>query len=125
MAASSKPQHRRRSWLVGCCLLAFLAALGIGLLLWQAVALSSLAAVAQRVSEARPLLGAVRLGLIALLALLWPWLSDWICKQKHIQLSTTESNHPRWRIVGWLLFIELVLGQDLLNYLAVMAAASL
>ena len=124
MAASSKPQYRRRFWLVGCCLLAFLAALGVGLLLWQAVALSSLAVVAQRVSEAKPLLGAVRLGLIALLALLWPWLSDWLCKKRHSQLSTPESNHLRWRVVGWLLAIELLIGQSLLQHLTAVAGAS-
>ncbi len=125
MAASSKPRHQRRSWLVGCCLLAFLAALGIVLLLWQAVALSSLATVAQRVSEAKPLLGAVRLGLIALLALLWPWLSDWLCKNRHSPLSTTESNRLRWRVVGWLVAIELLIGQNLLHHLAAFAGTSL
>ena len=36
------------------------------------------------------------------------------------QLSTAEFNHLRWRHpIGWLLVIELVLGQDLLNHLAV------
>jgi hypothetical protein len=124
MAASSKPWHQRRSWLVGCCLLAFLAALGIGLLLWQAVALSSLATVAQRVSEAKPLLGAVRLGLIALLALLWPWLSDWLCKKRHSSFSIAESNQLRWRVVGWLLVIELLIGQSLLTHLAVVTGVS-
>ena len=119
MAASSKLRRLRRSSLVVCSVLAFLAALGVGILLWQAVALSSLAAVAQRVSEAKPLLGAVRLGLIALLALLWPWVSDWVCKKRHSQLSTAESNHLRWRVVGWLLVIELVIGHNLPGQVAV------
>ncbi len=118
MAASSKPRRLCRSWLVGCSLLAFLAALGIGLLLWQAVALSSLATVAQRVSEAKPLLGAVRLGLIVLLALLWPWISDWLCKKRHSPFSAAESNRLRWRVVGWLLVIELLIGQNLPGHIA-------
>ena len=124
MAVSSNPQHRRRSWLVGCSLVAFLAALGVGMLLWQAVALSSLATVAQRVSEAKPVLGAVRIGLIALLALLWPWLSDWLCKKRHSQLSKAESNRLRWRVVGWLLAIELLIGQNALQHLAAVTGAS-
>ncbi len=124
MVVSSNPQHRRRSWLVGCLLVAFLAALGVGLLLWQAVALSSLATVAQRVSEAKPLLGSVRLGMIALLALLWPWLSDWLCKKRHSPLSKAESNRLRWRVVGWLVAIELLIGQNLLHHLAAFAGAS-
>ncbi len=118
MVVSSNPQHRRRTWLVGCSLMAFLAALGMGLLLWQAVALSSLATVAQRVSEAKPLLGAVRLGLIALLALLWPWVSDWLCKKRHSPFSAAESSHHRWRVVGWLLVIELLIGQNLPGHIA-------
>jgi len=125
MVVFSNPQHRRRSSLVGFCLVAFLAALGIGLLLLQAVALSSLAVVAQRVSEAKPLLGAVRLSLIALLALLWPWLSEWLCKKRHSQLSTAESNRLRWRVVGWLLAIELLIGQNLLHHLAAFAGTGL
>jgi hypothetical protein len=124
MVASSKPRRQRRSWLVGYSLLAFLAALGIGMLLWQAVALSSLAAVAQRVTELKPLLGAVRLGLIALLALLWPWVSDWLCKNRHSPFSAAESSHLRWRVVGWLLVIELLIGQNLLKHLAVIAGSS-
>ena len=124
MAASSKPRRQRRYWLVGCSLLAFLAALGIGLLLWQAVALSSLASVAQRVTEAKPLLTTIRLGLIALLAMLWPWVSDWLCKKRHSPFSVAESNHLRWRVVGWLLVIELLIGQNLLTHLAALAGAS-
>ena len=118
MAASSKPWRQRRSWLVGCSLLALLAALGIGLLLWQAVALSSLATVAQRVTELKPLVGALRLGLIALLALLWPWVSDWLCKKRHSPFSAAESNRHRWRVVGWLLVIELLIGQNLPGHIA-------
>jgi len=124
MVASSKPRRQRRYWLVGCSLLAFLAALGIGLLLWQAVALSSLAAVAQRVTELKPLLGAVRLGLIALLALLWPWVSDWLCKKRHSPFSAVESNRLRWRVVGWLLVIDLLIGQNLLEHLAAVTGVS-
>tara|TARA_A100000171_G_scaffold48036_2_gene54920 strand:+ start:396 stop:710 length:315 start_codon:yes stop_codon:yes gene_type:complete len=89
------------------------AAIGLGWLLCQAVALSSLAAVGQRVTEAQPLLSVIRLGLIALLAILWPCVGDRVCKKWHSTLSTAESNQLCWRVVVWLLVIELVIGQNL------------
>ena len=113
MAAFSSANRQRGSWLIGCSLLMVVAAVGLGWLLWQAVALNSLAVVGQQVTEAKPFLSALRLGMIALVATLWPWLSDWICKKWHSPLSAAESNHLRWRVVGWLLVIELVIGQNL------------
>ena len=113
MAAFSRPRRQQGSWLIGCSLLMVVAAVGLGWLLWQAVAINSLAVVGQRVTEAKPLLGALRLGLIALVAILWPWISQKLCKKWHSPLSTAESNHLRWRDVGWLLVIELVIGQNL------------
>ena len=40
----------------------------VGVVLWQVVELSSLSVVSQRVDQAKPLLGGVRLALIGLLA---------------------------------------------------------
>ena len=105
MAVFSRPQRQRGSWLIGW-------------LLWQAMALSSLAVVGQQVTEAKPLLGALRLGLIALVAILWPWVNEGVCKKWHSPLSAAESNHRRWRVVGWLLVIELVIGQNLPGQIA-------
>jgi len=70
------------------------------------------------------LLTTIRLGLIALLALLWPWVSDWLCKKRHSPFSTAESNHLRWRVIGWLLVIELLIGQSLLTHLAAVTGVS-
>ncbi|PLW83346.1 hypothetical protein CWI75_08090 [Kineobactrum sediminis] len=113
MAAFSRPRRQKGSWLVGCSLLMVVAAVGLGWLLWQAVALSSLEAVGQRVTEAKPLLSALRLGLIALVATLWPWVSARVGKTWPGPLPATASNHLRWRVVVWLLVIELVIGQNL------------
>ena len=118
MVASSRPRRQRGSWLIGCSLLMVVAAVGLAWLLWQAVALTSLAAVGQRVTEAKPLVGGFRLGLIALVALLWPWISQKLCKKWHSPLSVAESNQLRWRVVGWLLVIELVIGQNLPGQIA-------
>ncbi len=123
MAAFSSANRQRGSWLIGCSLLMVVAAVGLGWLLWQAVALSSLAAVAQNVSEAKPLMGALRLALIALVAILLPWLSHALCKKWHSPLSAAESNQLRWRVVGWLLVIELVVGQNLPGQVAALIGA--
>ena len=100
--------------------------IAIGVVLWQVVELSSLSAVAQRVDQAKPLLGGLRLALIGLLALLWPWLS----RLRHgldddNRLKQARWMSLRWRIVGWLLVIELIIGQNLLGrFVGVLALAA-
>tara|TARA_R100000005_G_scaffold22290_1_gene9586 strand:+ start:5130 stop:5507 length:378 start_codon:yes stop_codon:yes gene_type:complete len=113
MAVYSKPRRQRRASLMICSVLAVLAALGIGMLLWRAVALSSLAAVAQRVSEVQPLLTALRLGLITMLAVLWPRLVRWSCSAASTPQHAAHLDKLRWRVIGWLLLIELVIGHNL------------
>jgi hypothetical protein len=107
----------RRRWLITSSLAAALAAFASGVLLWQAVELSSLAAVSERVEKTKPLMSAFRLALIGLLAVFWPWLS-----RLGVRLgAATETARGwmalRWRVVGWLLAIELVVGQNLFGRL--------
>jgi hypothetical protein len=107
--------HRR--WLVTLSLAAALAAIVFGVLLWNAVELSSLAAVSERVEKTKPLMSALRLALIGLLAVVWPWLS-----LRGVRLcAATETARGwmalRWRVVGWLLAIELIVGLNLFGRL--------
>ena len=104
----------RRGFL-GLSTLAIVLAAGASVLLWQAVELSSVAQVAARFDELKPFATGIRLALIGLVATLWPWLLGLAHRAGRID----EKQHddllaPRWRLVGWLLVIELVLGQDLL-----------
>ena len=115
MAASSKAMALPRSGLLGLSLLAVGLATGIGVLLWQAVELSSVAQVAAQVDELKPFATGIRLAFIALLAVLWPWLIG--LAHRAGRMGEQQRDHllaQRWRLVGWLLVIELVLGQDLL-----------
>ena len=109
MAACRNGTGWRRRWVFTLSLVAALAVIAMGVFLWQAVELNSLMTVSQRVDQAKPLLGGLRLTLIGLLALLWPWLrgrvDDEPVRARWMAL--------RWRIVGWLLVIELVIGQNL------------
>jgi hypothetical protein len=107
----------RRRWLITSSLAAALAAIAVGVLLWNAVELSSLAAVSERVEKTKPLMSAVRLALIGLLAVLWPWLSLLGVRLGAASETARSWMALRWRIVGWLLAIELIVGQHLFGRL--------
>jgi hypothetical protein len=116
MAGSSRTLSFRKSWFVGLSLLALALVLAVGALLWQAVELTSLAAVSERIEGIKPVAGAVRLLLIGLLALFWQRLVDLVAHARNANDCTrTHWLALRWRVTGWLLVIELVLGQDLLG----------
>jgi hypothetical protein len=112
MAACSKGIGLRRRWCLTLSLLAAAAMIAVGAVLWQAVELSSLAAVSERVNRWRPLLGGLRLTLIGVLAAAWPWLSL-LTSHASDEASLARWMALRWRVVGWLLVIELVIGQNL------------
>ena len=105
-----------RRGLLGLSVLAVVLAAGGGVLLWQAVELSSVAQVAAQVDELKPVATGIRLALIGLVAALWPGLiglaqrAGRIGKERHNDLLA-----QRWRLVGWFVVIELVLGQGLLG----------
>lgn len=112
MAACSNGTGLRRRWFVTLSLVAAIGVIAVGMVLWQAVELSSLTAVSERVDRLRPLLGGLRLALIGALAVVWPWLSSPRSR------ADDDPAHARWmalrwRVVGWLLVIELIIGQNL------------
>ena len=116
MAGSSKPIPSRRYWFLGLSLLALALVLAVGALLWQAVELISLAAVSQTIDDFKPIAGGVRLLLIGLLALFWPWLVAFAARTRNADGRTrVHWLGLRWRVTGWLLVIELFLGQDILG----------
>jgi len=115
MAVSSKSEPFKRSWFVGLSLLALALVLAVGALLWQAIELNSLASVSERVAGIKPVTGVVRLALIGLLTLLWPRLVAFAARTRNADdRIRVHWLALRWRVSGWLLVIELVLGQDLL-----------
>ncbi len=116
MAGSSRVFPSRRRWFLGLSMLALALVLAVGALLWQAVALTSLAAVARTVDDVKPLAGVVRVLLIALLALAWPRFVAFAARTQNADKRTKAHWLAlRWRVIGWLLLIELVLGQNLLG----------
>ena len=106
---------RRRGFLL-LTLLAFALALGTGGLLWQSVESSSVSEVRTRIDALKPVFDGFRLGLISLLAMSWPFLVKGLHRWGRIDEAQTMTLLAlRWRIVTWLVVIELVLGQNLLG----------
>ncbi|MER3352961.1 MAG: hypothetical protein RLQ73_03260 [Hoeflea sp. D1-CHI-28] len=88
----------------------------IGLALWQAVELSSLSSVAERVETVKPHLSAFRLAVIGLLALTWPRLPAlWTGACGDDRQAYERWMALRWRVVVCLFVIESVLGQSLVG----------
>ncbi len=109
---------RNRRWFLRLTILTIVFALTIGVVLMYALQISTVAAVQASIESYKPLLTGLRLFLIGLIAYAWPKLiqcaqqSGRISKERGRQLSSL-----RWRTVGWLLIIELLLGQNLVGRL--------
>ena len=116
MAVFNKVSSMRRRWFVGLSLLAAGLIFAMGALLWQATELSSLSAVSEQVARLKPFAGAFRLLLIAVLAVFWPRLVDLAVRSEQVDVTERFRLYAlRWRVVAWLLIIELMIGQDLFS----------
>jgi hypothetical protein len=108
---------RRRRWTLVLALLAFALTLAIGGLLWQAVEATSIKEIQGQVVAMKPVFMAVRLSAITVLGLLWPMLVNVFHRWDRIgDARRAELLAVRWRIIAWLMVIEVVLGQNLLGH---------
>ncbi len=108
----------RRRWFLLLTLLAFGLALGVGGMLWYSVQASSVLAVQTRIQALKPMLTAIRVSLIALVAIAWPWVMNGLHRWGRLDAAQVATLLAlRWRIVTWLIVIELILGQNLLGQL--------
>ncbi len=118
MAASSSDIGLRRRGLLSLSLVAVLAAIALGAFLWEAIELSSFNAVSERVDRLQPPLTGLRFVLIGLLAVVWPRLSP---LGLHADVDNEASRARwmalRWRVIGWLLVVEFIVGQNLFGRL--------
>ncbi|MCP5443374.1 MAG: hypothetical protein H6968_10105 [Chromatiaceae bacterium] len=114
MAVFSKVPSIRRRWFFGLSILAVGLIFAVGALLWQVAELSSLSAVSEQVARLKPFAGVIRLMFIAVLAVLWPWLVNLATRTGRVDVTERSRLHAlRWRVIIWLLIIELMIGQDL------------
>jgi len=114
MAGFNNRNDFRRRWFATLSLIAALATIAVGAFLWQAVELGAFATVSERMDEAKPLMSGLRLALIGSLAVFWTRLS-FLGAPSDTANETTRARWLalRWRVVGWLLVIELAIGQNL------------
>lgn len=106
----------RRRWFVLLTLLTVALALAVGSILWHSVETTSVGVVQAQVDALKPVFTGIRLLLIALVAMSWPFLVNRLHHQGRLNEANVETLHAiRWRIVTWLVVIELVLGQNLLG----------
>jgi len=107
---------RHRRWFLRLTMLTFVLALTIGTVLIYVLQISSVVAVQSSIDSYQPFLTGLRLMVIGLIALTWPKLIQYaqqsgrISKERGAQLLA-----QRWRMAGWLLIIELLLGQNLVG----------
>lgn len=118
MVGLSSVAGLRRRWLVILSLLALGCAIAIGAGLWLAVELHSLASVAEQVAQAKSLMSGFRLGLIWMLAAAWPIFRTIAGTGSDGNAATERWLALRWRVIGWLLVIELAIGQNVLGRFA-------
>ena len=116
MVVFSEVTVMRRRGLIGLSVLAVVLTAGVGVVLWQAVELSSVSWVSAEVEQLKPIASGVRLALVGLLAALWPRL----VRLAHHYGRVDEGKRDgllaqRWRVLGWLMTLEVVLGQNLIG----------
>jgi hypothetical protein len=125
MAGFNNGTGFRRRWFVSLSLIAAVVTIAVGEFLWQAVELSSLATVSERMDQARPLMSGLRFALIGSLAVFWSWLSFLGARSG----TANETTRACWmalrrHVVGWLLLIELAIGQNLFGRFVTVVADS-
>ena len=106
----------RRRWFLLLTLLAFALMLVTGGILWHSVETSSVAVMQARVDALKPMFTGFRLFLITLVAAAWPFVTSTL--NRFGQIDDVQASillALRWRIVIWLVVIELVLGQNLIG----------
>ena len=96
-----------------------------GFFLWNSVQTHSVVTIREYIHQWQPILAGIRWALISGLALGWPGLCRWLVRSGRISIDKAQQIKAlRWRIVGWLVVIELILGQSLLVKLTTLMASN-
>ncbi len=101
-------------WVWRLTLLASTLALAVGALLWRSLETFLIADIQAAVYELKPVLTGIRWGLIGLVAIFWPDLTNRLCCLGHLDAAgKVQLLALRGRVLVWLVLLELVLGQNL------------
>jgi hypothetical protein len=105
----------KRPWFLRLCVLTIVSTIMIGAVLMISLESTSLASLQSSIDDYRTKMTAIRLMIIGLIALIWPKLVQHTERSGAISIErSTELKKLRWRIISWLLVIELLLGQNLI-----------
>ena len=105
----------KRRWFLLLCVLTIISAIVIGAVLMALLQSASLESLQSSIDDYRINMTVARLSLIGLIALIWPRLVQSTELTGAISIErSAELKNLRWRIISWLLLIELLLGQNLL-----------
>ena len=110
---SVRGQRGKRRWTRRLTVLTILSSLVFSIVLWQTLSLSALDSTANQVSELKNKASVIRLFVIATLFLAWPFVARLGTRLCGPRASHLES--ARTRVCGWLLVIELLIGQNLVG----------
>jgi hypothetical protein len=104
-------------------LLAVLSAIAIGFVLLFAVRVSSITSVEAQVDRAASLAGLMRLSIIGLVVVLWrPVVTRLHAADRLYGRPARDWLALRWRVVAWMLLLELLIGRNLVGQLIAMFA---
>lgn len=113
--AASTPTKRPRRWFFALSSVFLLLTLAIGIALWRLMQLDSLVSLANDVVRLDRVMRAVRWTIIALVLVSWPTLVRWAARRGACgQRNSARWLNARWRIVGWLVAMELLIGTSVL-----------
>ena len=117
---SSHRSLRQRRWFVRMTILTIGLTLVIGSILMFAVQLSSVTTVQNQVTTYGSWLSILRLAFILCIALLWRPIVQLLHAANRIyEIGMHDLLALRWRVIAWLLILELLIGQNLLPRLIV------
>lgn len=118
MAVFQNRLMAKRRWFLRLTVLTVVFALTIGAGLTHALQSSTVVAIQSSIDSYSSILTGLRITVIALIAFCWPRVNQYAQHSRRISKErATELNSLRWRIICWLLIIELVLGQNLVGHL--------
>ncbi len=106
---------RQRRWFLRLCVFTIVSTILIGALLMVSLQSASPESLQASLDGYKTKLTVIRLMIIGLIALIWPKLVQSTELSGAISIERSKDlKELRWRIIGWLLLIELLLGQNLI-----------
>ena len=117
MAEFSNLTENRSRWFWRFTLLAIILALVIVALLWRTLEIAAITDIQTRIEGLKPIFTGIRWVLIGLVAGFWSVITNGQYQLGPIDVSEkNQLQELRWRVLVWLVLLELVLGQNLISH---------